>query len=162
CRTFLEPGPPLNGDGEPDNRSALQYEVLHGEVPPGLIAYIEDRAVGWSRVGPRRLFPGVTGNRSLARVLADEPTAWWVTCFSTQAQARGLGVGKALLRADLEDARANGATVVEGYPVDVANLKAKRVGASALYTGTLRLFESAGFIEVARPSPTRPLMRSEF
>jgi hypothetical protein len=48
---------------------------------------------------------------------------------------------------------------VEGYPVDVEHLKAKRVGASALYTGTQRLFEAAGFTEVARPSPTRPLMR---
>ena len=162
CRTFLEPGPPVNGDGGPDNRGALQSEVLQDAVPPGLIAYLDDRPVGWSRVGPRRLFPGVTRNRSLAAVLSDEPNAWWVTCFSTQVRSRGLGVGKALLRADLEHARAYGATVVEGYPVDVANLKAKRVGASALYTGTLRLFESAGFIEVARPSPTRPLVRFEF
>jgi hypothetical protein len=49
--------------------------------------------------------------------------------------------------------------VLTSLPVDVEHLKAKRVGASALYTGTQRLFEAAGFTEVARPSPTRPLMR---
>jgi GNAT superfamily N-acetyltransferase len=161
CRTFLEPGPELPGTGRPDNRGALQHEVLQGDVPPGLIAYLDDRPIGWSRVGPRSLFPGITGNRRLAAFLTDEPNPWWVTCFSTQPQARGQGVGKALLRADLEYSRANGASAVEGYPVDVENLAAKRVGASALYTGTLRLFESAGFVEVARPSPTRPLMRFE-
>jgi hypothetical protein len=59
-----------------------------------------------------------------------------------------------------EYARPNGATV-EGYPVDVANRKARRVGTSALDTGSLRLFESAGPIEVARPTPTRPLARFE-
>jgi GNAT superfamily N-acetyltransferase len=162
CRTFLEPGAPIDGEGHPDNRAALAQEVAFGAVPPGLIAYLDERPVGWSRVGPRYLFPGVTTNRTLAPTLTDDPDAWWVTCISTQPQARGLGVGRALLHADLEHARAHGASSVEGYPVDVANLTAKRVGASALYTGTLRLFESAGFTEVARPSPTRPLMRYQF
>ena len=47
-------------------------------------------------------------------------------------------------------------------PVAVANLTATRVGASALYTGKLRPFASAGFVETARPSPNRPLVRFEF
>jgi hypothetical protein len=48
---------------------------------------------------------------------------------------------------------------VEGHPVDVAGLRANRVAASALYTGTKALFVAAGFVEIARTYPTRPVMR---
>jgi GNAT superfamily N-acetyltransferase len=161
CRTFLTPGPVLPGTGKPDNRAALQNEIEHADVPPALIAYLDGNPAGWSRVGPRDRFPGVVGNRTLRNALSPDPGAWWVTCFATRQDARGRGIGTALLRADAEYARRHGATALEGYPVDVANLKAKRVGASALYTGTLPLFLAAGFTEIARPSPTRPLMRLE-
>jgi len=65
----------------------------------------------------------------------------------------------ALLEAAVAFARDHGATAVEGHPVDVAGLKADRVAGSALYTGTLAMFEAAGFVEVARTSRTRPVMR---
>jgi len=48
---------------------------------------------------------------------------------------------------------------MEGHPVDVAALKAGRVAPSALYTGTKAMFAAAGFTEVARTYPTRPVMR---
>jgi hypothetical protein len=51
------------------------------------------------------------------------------------------------------------ATAFEGHPVDVAALRAARVGASAIFTGTLAMFAAAGFAEVARTYPTRPVMR---
>ncbi|MDH2445161.1 GNAT family N-acetyltransferase [Amnibacterium sp. CER49] len=160
CRVLLTPGPP-GADGRPDNRRALHDEVDGGATPPGLIAYLDGRPGGWSRVGRRDAFVGVTGNRTLARHLVPDPETWWVTCFSVQTAVRGRGVATALLAADVAHASAHGASAVEGYPVDVEHLAARKVGASALYTGTQRLFESAGFVEVARPSATRPLMRLE-
>ncbi|HVC15066.1 MAG TPA: hypothetical protein VND62_09430 [Acidimicrobiales bacterium] len=68
-------------------------------------------------------------------------------------------MASALLEAAVVLARAHGATAVEGHPVDVAGLRATRVGSSALYTGTKALFEGAGFVEVARTHATRPVMR---
>jgi ribosomal protein S18 acetylase RimI-like enzyme len=68
-------------------------------------------------------------------------------------------VASALLQAAVEFARDQGAAAVEGHPVDVAGLRADRVAASALYTGTKALFVAAGFVEVARTYPTRPVMR---
>jgi GNAT superfamily N-acetyltransferase len=140
-------------------RESLQQEVTHAVVAPGLIAYVDDHPIGWSRVGPRSTLPGVLGNRALARVLKDDDGAWWVTCFKVDSRQRRTGVGAALLNAAVEYAREHGATAVEGHPVDVASLKATRVSGSAIYTGTVAMFTAAGFTEVARTYPTRPVMR---
>jgi GNAT superfamily N-acetyltransferase len=140
-------------------RDALHEEITHAVVAPGLVAYIDDHPVGWTRVGPRSTLPGVLGNRALARVLTADDKAWWVSCFAVENQHRRAGIGAALLRAAVEYARQHDATAVEGHPVDVASLKAARVAGSAIYTGTVAMFTAAGVTEVARTYPTRPVMR---
>jgi GNAT superfamily N-acetyltransferase len=161
CRLFLrsticksaESGP------RPDNRDALRHEIAQAAVPPGLLAYVDNQPVGWTRVGPRSDFPGVSGNKALAKVLTEDPGVWWVTCFVVDSRHRRSGVGSTLLRAAVEFAREHGATAVEGHPVDVAALSAARVSGSAIFTGTVAMFSAAGFTEVARTYPTRPVMR---
>ena len=154
CQLFLRT------EASKTNRDAMYEEITHASVAPGLIAYVDDHPVGWTRVGPRSAFPGVRGNRALARVLTgDDAGAWWVTCFAVDSQHRRTGIGLSLLQAAVEFAREHGATCVEGHPVDVAGLKAARVSGSAIYTGTVAMFAAAGFVEVARGSPTRPVMR---
>lgn len=162
CQRFLgsDTGRRPLTEAAPDNRGALHYEITRAAVPPGLIAYVDDRPAGWTRIGPRSSFPGVTGNKALARVLTeDDAGVWWVTCFAVGRRYRGSGVGAALLGAAVEFAQQHGAAAVEGHPVDVAGLKASRVAASALFTGTKAMFAAAGFVEVARTYPTRPVMR---
>lgn len=157
CRRFLDSA--NTGTTPPDNRSALCHEIAAAAIPPGLIAYREGQPVGWSRLGPRSSFPRVTGNRALARILVDDPSAWWVTCFAVHNRQRRTGIGAALLAAGIAFACGQGATALEGHPVDVDALSADRVGGSALYTGTMAMFTAAGFSEVARTYPSRPLMR---
>ena len=162
CRLFLHPEQPKSSTsaGAPDNRDELYQEITHAAVAPGLIAYVGDHPVGWTRVGPHSAFPGIRGNRALARVLAgDDAGTWWVTCFVVDSRHRRSGIGSALLQAAVEFARDHGATTVEGHPVDVAALKSDRVSGSAIYTGTVAMFAAAGFVEVARTYPTRPVMR---
>jgi hypothetical protein len=48
---------------------------------------------------------------------------------------------------------------VEGHPVDVDRLRASKVSGSALFTGTVAMFEAAGFHEIGRTYPSRPVMR---
>jgi hypothetical protein len=48
---------------------------------------------------------------------------------------------------------------VEGHPVDVASLRAANVSGAAVFTGTMAMFSAAGFTEVGRTYPTRPVMR---
>jgi hypothetical protein len=61
-----------------------------------------------------------------------------------------------LVAAAVEHARRGGARIVEGYPIE------PRTGATAdvfAWTGLPQAFARAGFVEVARRSPTRPIMR---
>lgn len=157
CQRFLGSGTDQRPDG--DNRRALQQEIAHAARPPGLIAYLDDRPVGWTRVGPRSAFPRVQGNRALARLLPDDPGAWWITCFAVDGRHRGSGVASALLDAAVAFAQGHGATAVEGHPVDVAAWRGTRVSGAALFTGTMAMFVAAGFSEVGRTFPARPLMR---
>jgi GNAT superfamily N-acetyltransferase len=161
CQLFLRSETPesLASRAAPNNRDALQQEITYATTPPGLIAYVGTRPVGWTRVGPRSAFPGVSGNRALARVLPEDRGAWWVTCFAVDSGHRRSGIGSALLKSAVEFAREHGATAVEGHPVDVAGLSAARVGGSAIYTGTMAMFSAPGFLEVARACRTRPVMR---
>ncbi|MDQ0375548.1 GNAT family N-acetyltransferase [Cellulomonas humilata] len=144
---------------QPSNRDELHREIEAADVPVGLVAYVDGSPAGWSRVVPRATLPGVTGNRALRRLLDDDPVAWWVTCFAVRRGHRGAGVGTALLVAAVEHARRHGASVLEGHPVDVTRLRAAKVSGSAVFTGTLAMFEAAGFHEIGRTYPSRPVMR---
>jgi GNAT superfamily N-acetyltransferase len=162
CQLFLRAESAGRASAKPpeDNREALRLEINGAVVPPGLIAYVDERPVGWTRVGPRSAFPGVRGNRALARVLSDDDAGtWWVTCFAVDRRHRRSGVGAALLGAAVAFARDHGATALEGHPVDVAQLSATTVSGSAIYTGTVAMFVAAGFVEVGRTYRTRPVMR---
>jgi len=162
CQLFLHSGATRSSALEPapNNRDALFEQITNTDLAPGLIAYADKHPVGWTRVGLRSSFPGVRGNRALARVLTeDDAGAWWVTCFAVDNRYRRTGIGASLLRAAVEFAREHGATTVEGHPVDVEALKAARVAGSAIYTGTVAMFADAGFVEISRTSPTRPVMR---
>jgi GNAT superfamily N-acetyltransferase len=146
---------------QPSNRDELHREIGAADIPVGLVAYVEGRPAGWSRVVPRATLPGVMGNRALRRLLDDDPAVWWVTCFAVRREHRGAGVATALLVAAVEHARRHGASAVEGHPVDVGRLQAAKISGSAVFTGTLAMFESAGFHEIGRTYPSRPVMRME-
>lgn len=157
CRRFL--GPPTDGVDRDDNREALRREISTAKIEPGLIAYLDATPAGWTRVMPRSALPGVLANRALRRVLPDDDGAWWVTCFAVDQRHRNSGVATALLDAAVAHARRHGATAVEGHPVDTDALAAARVSGSALFTGTMSSFVAAGFTEIARTYPSRPVMR---
>jgi GNAT superfamily N-acetyltransferase len=146
---------------EPDNRSALRREIEKADTPIGLLAYLDDDVVGWTRVVPRSTLPGITGHRALARILDDDPDAWWVTCFVVRREHRGSGTAVALLEAAVDWAAQHGASVLDGHPVDTDGL-AGTPSPSAIFTGTLALFQRVGFTEIGRTYATRPVMRREF
>lgn len=141
-----------------ENHQLLKRLTLEGAVP-GLLAYQADEPVGWVSVAPREQYVRVQNSRLLrAPETETDDGVWSVVCFWTPKQRRGQGIADQLLKGALDYAYANGATAVEGYPVDVEH---KWVGRAAIYHGTVGQFERAGFTLIRRPSDTRAVMRHE-
>lgn len=135
------------------NRQAM-YALVRAGPPPGLLAYVEGQPAGWVCVGPRRDFPTLERSRLLARL--DEAPVWSVVCFFVDKRFRRRGLGAGLLRAAVAYALQQGATLIEGYPVEP---RRGRIAASFAYTGLSSTFLKAGFVECARRSASRPIMR---
>ena len=93
--------------------------------------------------------------RALGEPIDDTPV-WSVSCLFVQRMYRRQGVSVGLLRAAVEHVRAQGGRVVEGYPVVPYQ---EEMPAAFAWTGTVSAFLKAGFREVARGSPKRPIMR---
>jgi ribosomal protein S18 acetylase RimI-like enzyme len=76
-------------------------------------------------------------------------------CFVVAGEWRRRGVAAALLRGAIAHATRRGACILEAYPVD-------RDGPGrddTLWFGTKGMYDKAGFVEVARRKPERPIMR---
>jgi GNAT superfamily N-acetyltransferase len=138
--------------GEP-NRRAMEALIRGGEVP-GILAYHRGRPVGWCSVAPRERFPVLDRSPNLKPV--DGQPVWSIVCFFIPRQHRRRGLSGHLIQAAVEYARSQGAPVVEAYPIDPRH-SAGRPGAA--FTGQLDTFLEAGFREVARRSPRRPIVR---
>lgn len=136
------------------NRAAFEAVVEAGPAP-GLLAYLASRPIGWCAVAPRDCYPTLERSRILKQV--DEQPVWSVTCFFVAREVRGQGVATQLLRAAVAYAAEHGARIVEGYPVEARG--AAGVPPVFAFTGTAATFTAVGFQEVARRSPTRPIMR---
>lgn len=138
----------------PVRRRAHIRTVVKRGPPPGLLAYEGGTAVGWVAVAPRETYRRYAASRVLAPV--DEKPVWSVPCFFVAKAARGRGLTVALLKAAGAFAASQGATLLEGYPVDT---RGKRQAAAFVWTGLPSAFEAAGFREVERRSATRPIVR---
>jgi ribosomal protein S18 acetylase RimI-like enzyme len=68
---------------------------------------------------------------------------------------RGQGVAEALLQGAIAYARRQGATLLEAYPVD----RPGRSSDDSMWFGTKSMYDRAGFEEVARRKPQRPVVR---
>lgn len=144
-----------------DQRREALYATLAAGLPIGLLAYQDSEPVGWCSVAPRPTYPRL--ERSPARPRLDGRNTWSVVCFFLAPAARGRGLRVKLLQAAIEYAAANGAEVVEGFPVDpLPDECGKRgVPASFRFMGFRRSFEKAGFRDVTPAGGRRTIMRFE-
>lgn len=134
------------------NRAPLERLVKSG-AEPGLLAYLEGVPAGWVSVAPRRDFDRLNRSKNFAPI--DDAPVWAVNCFIVAKQFRRQGIVSMLAAAAAEFAIAKGAPGVEAYPLEPG----PKTGTGDLYVGTPGAFASAGYVEVARPLPRRPIMR---
>jgi len=137
--------------GEPARQ--MQKSIIDSGTVPGLLAYQDNEPVGWIAVEPRSAYPRLAHSRVLKPV--DDEDVWSVTCFFVAKQARRQGLTVELLKAAVDYVKEQGGKIVEGYPVDAR----KDMPPVFVYHGTAVAFKKAGFVEVARRSETRPIMR---
>jgi GNAT superfamily N-acetyltransferase len=135
------------------NRAALKALVDSRHVP-GLLAYTAGEPIGWVSVGPREDYPVLQRSHVLKPI--DDQPVWSIVCFFVAKPYRGRGLSRALIRAAVDYARRQGATLIEGYPViprqgEIADAEA--------FTGLIVTFEEAGFVEAIRRSEKRAIMR---
>jgi GNAT superfamily N-acetyltransferase len=137
--------------GEPARQ--MQKSIVDSGIVPGLLAFDDDEPVGWIAVEPRSAYSKLAHSRILKPV--DDADPWAVTCFFVAKQARRQGLTVEMLKAAIRYVQEQGGKILEGYPVDAK----KDLPDVYVYHGTAAAFRKAGFVEVARRSETRPIMR---
>jgi GNAT superfamily N-acetyltransferase len=135
-----------------ENRRAMKALVDRGTVP-GLLGYEDGVPVAWVSVGPREDYPKL--RRSPIMKPVDDRPVWSIVCFYVDRNARGRGLSERMLEAATDYARSRGARLLEAYPVD----KDERSHPDAMFFGARSIYDRAGFAEVARRKPTRPVVR---
>lgn len=142
------------------HRTALRAQ-LDEQPPPGVLAYLDGEPAGWCALAPRPSYLRLRRSRKLTRAGVaddlDDATIWSVTCLVVRAPFRRKGLSRHLVDAAVDLAADHGAGLVEGYPVDLTQRDTIR--SAELFVGTLTTFLAAGFTEVGRSAPARPVVR---
>jgi GNAT superfamily N-acetyltransferase len=124
--------------------------------PPGLIAINEsDQALGWCHVTPRSELGWLASRKFLHPIETSEVAfekIWSISCFQVHRAFRRRGITAILIEAAVEFARQEGALVLEAYPVDATKSR------TTVFTGYATTFARLGFVEMARRTPSRPVV----
>ncbi|HEU5486999.1 MAG TPA: GNAT family N-acetyltransferase [Microlunatus sp.] len=129
-----------------DDRPAYMERECSTEPGPGVLVYVDDVVAGWCSVAPRASYRRLLHSRTIP--ILDDTDAWPAVCFVVRSGYRKHGLMHRLLAGAVEHARAHGAELVEGYPVQTDG--GRRVDVISGYVGSVALFEAAGFERVAK------------
>ena len=156
CMYFRARGRDWSNSTAAGNRAELRSLTERDDLAPGLVAYRDGVAVGWVSLAPREDYERLAYSKVLAPV--DDTPVWSIVCFLVDRRVRGRGLAERMLRAAVDHARAHGARLVEAYPVDAGEQKSP----DEMFVGAKSMYDRAGFREVARRRPTRPVVRRPF
>ena len=110
----------------------------------GIIVYSDGNPVGWCQYGSKPELPRLDSSPTYQSLnFETRPRKLWrVTCFFVDRNYRKRGVARFALDAALSSIKKRGGGVVEAYP----STKPQH-GASMMWSGTVSMFENAGFVE---------------
>ncbi len=139
CISFhLEPGETRHGAKA--YKAMKKARVWHGQAHAALV-FDGPKAVGWCQFGPTAELPNIRSKKAYEDGLEKLPD-WRITCFFIDRERRGEGIARFALREALREISRLGGGTVEAYPEDYTGQK---VSSSFLCSGTLGMFEKAGF-----------------
>ncbi|MCB5170378.1 GNAT family N-acetyltransferase [Streptomyces bambusae] len=142
CLSYRIPAK-LNNELRGPDRGEYVAGLCDAGTPPGVLAYDGDEPAGWAAVAPRA-DTSFARSRTIPHV--DDLPVWSLWCIRVRPGFRKRGVSHALIAGAVEFARAQGAPVVEAYPLDNGDAHADMTMA---YPGLRKNFERAGFSHAA-------------
>ena len=139
CISFhLEPNEKRHGAAA--YRTMKRTLVQEGRAHAALV-FDGPNAVGWCQFGPTEELPNIRSKKAYEEGLRNLPD-WRITCFFIDRERRGKGIAAFALREALREIKRLGGGIVEAYPEDYTGQK---ISSSFLCSGTLGMFEKAGF-----------------
>lgn len=158
CMWFLLSAKEIDAGWGEGNRERFAALIREAEQPVGVLAYRDGEPVGWLAAGPRARYARALRSPILkGRDAIEDDRVWLLPCFFVRRDARRAGITAPLIEAAVDLARSHSATAAEAFPLVAQG----RISAGQAYLGTREMFAARGFREVARPSPTRVVMRRE-
>jgi GNAT superfamily N-acetyltransferase len=145
--------------GRTERRDRFRGIVERGP-PPGLLCYDGAQAVGWVAISPRRAvhrFNIARNSAPLAGGDTDLDGTWAIVCFYVRRSHRGRSLTARLAKAAIAYARKGNARCVEVCVVEPTG----QLTWGEAFVGVASVLRPLGFVEVARRSPKRPLLRIE-
>ena len=134
------------------SREIAERQIEKG-VLQGYLAYIDGMSIGWCNANDRANYPAEP-QYDVPFYALTEKREKAVICFEIAPEHRGKDVATALLQHVVTDAKADGYTAVEGYPV----MRDERYEWDN--AGPMRLYEKVGFVKAAEQDG-RVFMRKE-
>lgn len=133
-------GPKEGKRGAAAYRAMKETRVREGRAHAALV-FDGPRAVGWCQFGSTEELPNIRSRKSYEEGAGALPD-WRITCFFIDRERRGEGIATLALREAVRSIARLGGGTVEGYPEDYTG---ERTSNSFLCSGTLGMFEKAGF-----------------
>ena len=141
------------GGSQPARAKEALKKLARQDPPPGLIGYRGKTPVGWISLGPREDFAKLA--RSPVMKPVDDKPVWSIVCFVVPSEFREQGVAREMLAGAVKYAKRRGVKLLEAYPVD----RVAAPDSESSWFGSKSMFDEAGFEEVARRKPARPVVR---
>jgi GNAT superfamily N-acetyltransferase len=152
CMTWRVSRAQFNRQKGNGNKAAMR-RIVKSNAMPGILAYLNGKPVAWCAVAPRQVYVALERSRILKPV--DDQPVWAISCLFVAKSFRRQSISSQLIRAATEFAASRGAKIVESYPQTLDH----DLPDAFVWTGLEGAFLKAGFSEVARRSPKRPIMR---
>lgn len=133
----------------------LLKKLVNENKPLGIIAYENEKPIGWCSISPRKYLIRLETSRIFKPL--DTVPVWSITCLYVNKDYRNKGLSGQLINWASEYAFNNGAMCIESYPI--LNKKKKTPDTFA-FVGLKTAFEKASFKVIKQASETRCIMRT--